>query len=322
MLSKVIGQERAKKMLELLAQTFERTKRMPPLLIIGPSGSGKTHLVHAWTEHTGTKLIYINGTAIKDALAFRAFFKEAMADSLSQYIVFIDECHMLPGKVQENLLSVLEHPAILCTVATKEVGNVKCVDGDRYIDKGDVIREALPPNLSFVLATTDPQRMKDTILNRTRKIQMEHYTIEHKAEIAMLHLMNNSKVPMEASLYMALANRARSIRHLRDELCETFIDISELVGSDAQESGQLDMLDSILGIDCDGATDQDIAYMEFIANNGIAGLATLAGVLQVDQKHIVENMEPFLLERGWVSITGKGRVLTQDGKKKLEASAR
>jgi Holliday junction DNA helicase RuvB len=187
----------------------------------------------------------------------------------------------------------------------------------RYIDKGDVMREALPDNMSFVLATTDAQRLKDTIFNRLRKIHLEPYTVDHKAEIAMHHLFGGSKLNVPASTYLALAERSRSIRHLREELCETYIDISETLDSNTPESGKIEMLDSILGIDCDGATDQDRDYMEFVGENRIAGLATLAGVLQIDQREILERIEPFLLEKGWISITNKGRILTQAGKIKL-----
>lgn len=313
MLENVIGQMRAKQMLELMYQTFTRTGNMPPIGIFGPSGYGKTHLLTQWAKEIGAKVIYINGTAIRDALAFRSYFKEAGSDNKTKHIVFIDECHMLPSKVQENLLSVLEQPAILCTVAPKEVGNVLCCDGiTRWIDKGDVMREALPTNLSFVFATTDASSLKETIHNRLRKIHLESYTMEDKIRIAMDHLADNEQIFQDLSIYEQLARRCRSIRQLREELCEAFIDVSVVYNGTPQE--RLGIMDSILGIDEDGATDLDCKYLEYIAANGITSLATLAGFLKIDKQEVVDRIEPFLLEKQWIAITNKGRILTKKGR--------
>lgn len=315
MLDNVIGQLRAKQMLELIQQNFLRTGRTQPIGIFGPSGYGKTHLVSEWASEIGAKLIYINGTAIRDSLAFRAYFKDAAQDRNTRYIIFVDECHMLPNKVQENLLSVLEEPAILCTVATKEIGNVKCVDGTRWIGKNDVMREELPPNMSFVFATTDASALKETIHNRIRKINLEPYTMEDKIRVAMDHLVNKGVVIKDLSIYEELAKRARSIRQLRHELCETYIDVSVVYGEDPKH--RLGIMDAILGLDRDGATDLDSQYLEYLAENGIASIATLAGYLKIEKQEILERIEPFLLEKQWIQITGKGRVLTQRGREKI-----
>ncbi len=314
----VVGQPRAKQMLELMKQTLIRTGTLPPVLLLGPSGHGKTHLVTEWAREFGGEVIYVNATAVKDSLAFREYFKNAIQDPTRRYLVFVDEAHMLPNKIQDNLLSVLENPAILCTVANKEVGNVHCIDGHRWVEKGDIIREALPKNMSFAFATTDSSRLKDTILNRLRKINLEPYTIEDKIEIAINYLAKNDQVLTDIDVYHELARRSRSIRQLCSELCETYIDISVTYQGSAQE--RLSVMDSLLGIDKDGATDLDRKYMEYISVNGIASLATMAGYLKIDKDEIVGRLEPFLLEKGWIQITGKGRILTNSGCNKLNES--
>lgn len=313
-LNQVIGQDRPKQMLKLLGESFNRRKKLPSIGIFGPSGLGKTHLVNAFGEWMGAKIIYINGTALKDPMAFRAYFKQASKDQQNYHMIFIDECHNLPRKVQENLLSVLEEPAILCTVAPREMGNVRCVDGSRWIDKGDVMREELPENLSFILATTDPAQLKDTVLNRLRRIQLEPYTLDEKIEIAMQHLGNNG-VRGNADLYIALAERSRTIRQLKDELCETYIDID--LTSPGTIKDKIKLLDDMLGMDEDGATDMDLDYLDFLGRHKIAGVDTLASILRTDKKDVLSRIEPFLMEKQWMMITNKGRVLTPDGRKKV-----
>lgn len=315
-LENVIGQDRAKQILQLMGRSFHRRKKLPPVGVFGPSGLGKTHLVNTFAEWMGMKVIYINGTAIKDPLAFRAYFKEAAKNKEYYYVVFIDECHNLPRKVQENLLSVLEEPSILCTIAPREMGNVTCVDGPRYIDKGDVVREALPENISFFVATTDPAMLKDTILNRLRRIQLEPYTLSEKAEIATQYLMGESvDIANEPQVFVELARRSRSIRHLKGEVCETFLDICTINPGSFEE--RLELLDDMLGIDEEGSTDMDLDYLDYLAKHRIAGVDVLASILRTDKKDVLSRIEPFLLEKGWIVVTSKGRMLTASGRKKV-----
>lgn len=316
-LENVIGQDRAKQVLQLMGRSFHRRKKLPPCGIFGQSGLGKTHLVNTFAEWMGFKVIYINGTAIKDSLAFRAYFKEAAKNKDYYYIVFIDECHNLPRKVQENLLSVLEEPSILCTIAPKEMGNITCIDGPRFIDKGDVMREALPTNMSFFVATTDPAMLKDTVLNRLRRIQLEPYTVAEKAEIAAQYLMGHNVDMGEdaGDTCLKLAQRSRSIRHLKGEICETFLDISTI--SDDDVPGRMELLDDMLGIDEEGATDMDLDYLDYIGQHKIAGVEVLASILRTEKKDVLTRIEPFLLEKGWIVVTSKGRKLTNGGYRKV-----
>lgn len=313
-LSNVVGQDRAKQALTLLTHGYRRRKYIPPIGIFGGSGLGKTHLVQCWAEEIGAKLIYMNGTAVKDALAFRGFFQEARDNQSEHFIVFIDECHGLPRKVQDNLLSVLEQPAVLCTIAPKDMGVVYTVDGRRYIEKGDVVREELPNNVSFVLATTDPAKLKEPVLNRLRQVDLAPYTLQDKIQIAMMHL-DSQGVSASKTIHAALAERSRSIRHLKIQLCETFMDIKNLYGE--SEKDCLATLDDMLGIDSDGATDQDMDYMEYLAEHPTVGLDTMAGKLRVDKLEVLKHIEPFLLAKDWVQITGRGRKLTDAGFKKI-----
>lgn len=314
MLDNVIGQERAKQILNLLTHGYHRRGIIPPVGVFGGTGLGKTHLVSEWCKHIGAEEIYINGTSVKDALAFRAYFAEARKNSSKHYIVFIDECHNLPKKVQDTMLSVLEDPAILCTTAPTDMGMTLCVDGNRFISKGDIMRESLPKNMTFVLATTDPVQLKDPILNRLRKITLAPYTLDDKIAIAMLHI-GKQGLNISIETCEKLAKRARSIRHLKDDLCETYVDINSLYASNDDET--LETLDDLLGIDADGANDQDRDYLDYLSVTGVVGLDTMAGRLCIDKQEILKTIEPFLLAHGWIIITGRGRALTEAGHKKV-----
>jgi Holliday junction DNA helicase RuvB len=314
-LNDVVGQERAKQVLKLLTHGYNRKGVLPAVGIFGRSGLGKTHMVSAWARDLNAQEIYINGTSVRDAIAFRQFFDQAYKNQSIHYVIFVDECHNLPKKVQENMLSILEFPSILCTVAPTDMGLVRCVDGPKYVQKGDIMREELPNNISFVFATTEPAELNEPILNRLRKITLAPYTIDDKIEIAMMYLGKHD-APHDASLCESLAKRSRSIRHLKTDLCESYMDICTMYDED-QSSHNLPILDDLLGIDSDGANDQDVDYLEYVARNKVVGLDTMSGRLRVDKKEILRSIEPFLLEKGWISITGRGRCLTEEGYRKV-----
>ena len=130
--------------------------------------------------------------------------------------------------------------------------------------------------------------------------------------------LKTQEVPENFTVASALANRARSIRHLKAELCNTYVDVVTLYGEN--DNVALQTLDDTLGIDSDGANDQDRDYLEYLIENPTVGLDTMAGRLRVDKQEILKRVEPFLLEKGWVQITSRGRKLTTAGYDKVAGS--
>ena len=76
-------------------------------------------------------------------------------------------------------------------------------------------------------------------------------------------------------------------------------------------------------IDFEGLDDMDRKYMQCIARNydgGPVGIETLSAAL-LEQKDIIEDViEPFLMQRGLVQRTARGRVLSKKGFEHLEIS--
>ena len=313
MLKDIVGQNQAKNILQLVARSYERRKILPPLGVFGASGLGKTHLVEAFCKQMGSVMVYMNGTALKDVSNFVKLIEEAGDNPGDHYIVFIDEAHTIHKRVQEAMLSVLEKPSQLSFVCEKD----SKIYAKKGYQKGDPVSIPVPQNLSFIIATTDAGLLKETMLNRLRKVYLSPYTRMEKAEIARRHLEYHD-VDKEQSTLLMLADRCRSIRHLKSDICETFIDICGLYPNDTVEE-KLEIMDGTLGIDDQGAMERDLEYMRYLADNEKGGLDTLAGLLKVDKKEVQARIEPFLLEKGWIAITGRGRTLTEKGFQKMMA---
>lgn len=65
------------------------------------------------------------------------------------------------------------------------------------------------------------------------------------------------------------------------------------------------------GIDPDGRTPLDRAYLALIAGGRTLGVRTLAAKLGASEQVVREVVEPFLLRRGWIDVTSRGRTRTE-----------
>jgi Holliday junction resolvasome RuvABC ATP-dependent DNA helicase subunit len=66
------------------------------------------------------------------------------------------------------------------------------------------------------------------------------------------------------------------------------------------------------GIRRGGFTINDEAYLNFLRENGRAGLTTLVNVLQIPRQVIINEIEPFLLRKNLIQITSRGRVINDN----------
>jgi Holliday junction resolvasome RuvABC ATP-dependent DNA helicase subunit len=255
-------------------------------------------------------MIYVNGTALKDIISIREYFIKARENPKTSFLVFVDEAHGLKKSIQTSMLSMLESPYVLTCTAPREVGNVETPEGvTRFVDRGDILREKVPDNMSFAMASTDRFKLIEPLMGRLRHIDLAEYTTQEVVEIAKKNLAWATPIDH----IMGMANRHRSIRHLIEELCTTYKEIVAAYGSD----NVMNELDDVLGIDDEGATDNDINYMKFVAKNGTVGVDNIANFFHKDPREIKEDIEPFLLGKAWIRTTSRGREVTDEGKRKL-----
>lgn len=127
-----IGNEKAIERIKLL---IGNKNSVPHMLFLGFSGHGKTLMASILADELDRNYCYINCVSIKNPLAFR----EAVMhpdNTTKGSIILLDEAHTLPKQIQDNMLSMLEHPSVLVT----------CY-------KNQLMRDYLQSNITFVLAT-------------------------------------------------------------------------------------------------------------------------------------------------------------------------
>jgi len=78
----------------------------------------------------------------------------------------------------------------------------------------------------------------------------------------------------------------------------------------------------LLGVDKEGLEQVDRLILKTLLNNfggGPIGLSTLAASISEDEVTLADVYEPFLMKRGFIKRTSRGRVLTSNGLKYLES---
>lgn len=304
-----IGQEKSKANLQLLINAAKRGRKFPHLGLYGPAGCGKTTLAEIICEELDAELIYINGAAITSPIVFRKPIAMAVqkCGRDKQYIIVVDECHAISAKIQNNLLSVLEEPAILCTPVERKTK----IPGGRYLQKGDILKEKLPSNVSFIFATTDKGKLSDALASRLHPIDLDEYSIEEKRDVVKQRL-HNEDVTLEEEDYEMVGNLSKNMRHLV-KLCDRLVDYAVGMGRVVLSHDDVLKVIDILGINELGCDKTDQKYLEYVKEHGPVSLSNIARFLDVEEREVKSKIEPFLIRKEWVNITSKGRIISPGG---------
>lgn len=264
-------------------------KALPHMLLTGSSGLGKSELARAIAKSMEAKLRRF--TADKTFLASTALDGLASGD-----MVFIDEAHAIPMQMQEALYDHLD---------AKEANKVH--------------PDTPVPECTFIIATDQSAKLTNAFRKRlVVSIHLQPYAEEELIDIiAAMSIAEGLIMSPQARRQLARVSQGTpriARHHIQSLACygtassTSNVDLATLTA----------YLEDV-GIDERHRTRLQRKYLATLlgASTGAASLGTLASFLSCEEAVIERDIEPFLIQSGWMEITSKGRRLTAKGRDSL-----
>ena len=295
-LAEVIGQDQVKENLSILiAAALKRGEPLDHVLFYGPPGLGKTTLAHVLAQEMGVSIKVTAGPAIERPGDLAAILTNLHGGD----ILFIDEIHRLGKVVEEVLYPAMEDFAL-----------------DIVIGKGPSARSVRLklPRFTVIGATTRLALISSPLRARFGVV----YRLDYYDELAMRAIVRRGAdmfgIRADENGVAEIAKRARGTPRVALRLLRRVRDFSQ-VRAEGQLSKEIavEALD-LLNVDELGLDEVDRRVLETIIDKyqgGPVGLSTIAASISEEPDTIMDVVEPYLLQLGFLGRTPQGRVATK-----------
>ena len=297
-LSEFIGQTAVRENLSVFIQAARsRGEALDHTIFFGPPGLGKTTLAQIVARELGVSFRATSGPVLAKAGDLAAL----LTNLQPRDVLFIDEIHRLHPAVEEVLYPAMEDFQL-----------------DLIIGEGPAarsIRIDLPP-FTLVGATTRTGLITTPLRERFGiPLRMNFYDIDDLQSIVERGA-RVLDVALEADGAREVARRSRGTPRIAGRLLRRVRDFALVDGQSVIDAKIADNALLRLDVDAEGLDAMDRRLLTCMAENydgGPVGADTLAVALAEQRDAIEEVIEPYLIQRGFVQRTPRGRMLTGQG---------
>lgn len=295
-LDDLIGQDRVRENLRILIEAARgRDEALEHVLLYGPPGLGKTTLAHIISREMEAKIRITAGPSIERAGDLAAI----LSNLHEREVLFIDECHRLGKAVEEILYPAMEDYAL-----------------DLIIGQGPGARSVRLslPHFTIVGATTRLALLSAPLRTRFGAVYRMDFYDQDALELIVDRAAKALKVPLRPAGREEIARRGRGTPRVALRVLRRVRDYAE-VRADGVITGDCaaEAL-SLLEIDDRGLDDLDRRVLHAIIDKfagGPVGLDTIAASIGEAADTIMDVVEPYLLQLGFIERTPRGRTATR-----------
>lgn len=295
-LAEMIGQKSLKDKMSILVEAARfRQEPLDHVLLYGPPGLGKTTLSHILAYEMGADLKITSGPAIErqgDLAAILTNLKRAD-------VLFIDEIHRLRPVIEEILYPAMEDFQLDLVIGAGPAARTVRLPLPQFTVIGATTRLAL---------LTEPLRARFGIVDR----------FNFYGQQALQEIVQRASGELELEIQLAaaqeIARRARGTPRVALRMLRRLRDYAQVRADGVIDLEVAQQGLTLLDIDSLGLDDMDRRLIDCIVSKfggGPVGLETLSASISEDTDTVMDVVEPYLLQLGFLKRTPSGRVATE-----------
>jgi len=292
-----IGQSSLKDKLSIyMKAALQREEPLDHTLFYGPPGLGKTTLAGIIAKEMKGNLRITTGPALERAGDLAAILSNIQPND----VLFIDEIHRMSANIEEILYPAMEDFSLSIVVGKGPLARSIRLSLPKFTLIGATTRLGL---------LTSPLRARFGIVEQLHLYSPEELTAIVQRGAGVLDVNINDEAAREIGL------RSRGTPRVALRLLRRVRDVAEV-----KRVAQVDLVLAryaldMLGVDQQGLDEGDRKLLRALLevyDGGPTGLTTLAAALNEDAQTIEDIYEPYLLQKGLLERTPRGRKATRN----------